>query len=268
MGHDMAITKEAYILLNAIREAGAAIIKLQQHSIQTTLKENNDPLTTADLLANDILKKRLLDAFPHDGWLSEETVDNPDRLKRKRIWIVDPIDGTKEFIKDIPEYAISVALIENEYPVLSAIFNPRTNQLFHAIYRQGAWLNGSPIYCRYSDEHKIKVLASRTEMASGGWDEFIERANVQAVGSIAYKLALVAAGMADATFSLGPKSEWDIAAGVLLVQEAGGIVTDKLNKPFKFNQTHVRVNGIIACSKESLSAIKNLVYENMSEAVS
>lgn len=251
--------REQTILLNAIREAGDAIVKIQQKNFHTTLKANNDPLTEADLLANEILKKHLLGSFPTDGWLSEETVDNEKRLSCRRVWIVDPIDGTKEFVKGIPEFAISVALVENGIPVLSAVLNPMTQQLFHAVKHQGAWLNDIPMHCNYSSQGKLKILASRTEMNDGAWSQFINENDVQAVGSIAYKLAMVAAGMAHSTFSLGPKSEWDIAAGVLLVQEAGGIVTDKSHNPFVFNSANIRVNGIIAASEASYSAINHQI---------
>ena len=263
----MSHTRETEILLDAIQEAGSSIVKLQEHPIETTYKSNNDPLTAADLLANDILKKYLIGSFPHDGWLSEETVDDHARLTSQRIWIVDPIDGTKEFVKKIPEYSISVALVENGTPILSAVFNPMTRELFHAVKNQGAWLNGKPIHCDCRYDGKLKILASRTEMADGVWSHFMKDSEVKAVGSIAYKLALVAAGMAHSTFSLGPKSEWDIAAGVLLVQEAGGIVTDKSYRPFVFNQKNIRVNGIIACTKGTYPIIHDLIQLATREAI-
>ena len=268
-------SRELTVLLNTIQAAGEAIIKIQQKKFHVIHKANQDPLTEADLLANEILKQQLLGSFPEDGWLSEETIDNNKRLSCKRVWLVDPIDGTKEFVKGIPEFAISVALVENGKPILAAIYNPMTEQLFHALKNQGAWLNGKPIHGHGSThssaqsntpsnaQTKLKILASRTEMSDGTWSQFINDKNidVQPIGSIAYKLGLVAAGIAHSTFSLGPKSEWDIAAGVLLIEEAGGVVTDKTNQPFKFNLPNIRVNGIIAASKESYQQINQLIQK-------
>lgn len=253
---------EMNTLLEAIQEAGSSIAKLHQTDCKTTHKSNNDPLTDADHLSNEILQKHLLNAFPKYGWLSEETVDDLSRLKCQRIWIVDPIDGTKEFVKGIPEYTISVALIENSKTILGAIYNPITQELFHAMQGQGAWLNGNVIHCNHPYQGKLKILASRTEMAEGNWTQFIKTAQVQAIGSIAYKLALIAAGVAHSTFSLGSKNEWDIAAGVLLIQEAGGIVTNLSHQPFIFNQPNIRVNGIIASSAETHVLIRELIQRN------
>lgn len=261
----MNLTKEHDVLVKAIQEAGSEITEIQRNKFNVTHKTNSDPLTEADLLANEILKNYLIGTFSKDGWLSEETADDQNRLKCKRVWIVDPIDGTKEFVKKIPEYAISVALVEAGEPILSAVYNPMTKELFHAIKNQGAWLNDKKISCDFTSEEKLKILASRTEMAYGSWKQFLNDVNVHPIGSIAYKLGLVAAGKADSTFSLGPKSEWDIAAGVLLIQEAGGIVTDKTNQPFKFNSPNIRVNGIIAASKTSYAKVNELIQKNKLE---
>lgn len=239
---------ELSILLQAMQEAGDAIVNIQSGDMGITRKSNNDVLTKADLLADEILKKHLLGHFPDYGWLSEETLDDERRLHCKRVWIVDPIDGTKEYSQGVDEYAISVALVEKGKPILASVFNPAKKQLFHAVAGQGAWLNNKKIHCNNISTAQLKILASRTEYARGSWRKFTEQHQIKPVGSIAYKLALIAAGHADATLSLGPKNEWDIAAGVLLVQEAGGIVTTKNNEEFLFNQREVKVNGIVATS--------------------
>ncbi len=239
---------ETTVLLETILSAGVAIEALRKKEVIATLKENQSPLTEADLLANEILKKNLLSYFPQDGWLSEETKDDDSRFHCQRVWIVDPIDGTKEFIKQIPEYAISVALIEKNQPILAAVYNPATQELFHAIKNQGVWLNGQSIQCRHEYAPQPLVLASRSEIAEGKWQHFENELTIKQTGSIAYKLALVAKGAAHATFSLAPKSEWDIAAGVLLVEEAGGRVSDLAGHPLIFNQRNILVNGLLASS--------------------
>lgn len=263
------LTHEKSVLLNAIRMAGAAVLQLQQTaSAETTFKSRADGsidiVTTADLLANDILKNNLLGAFPDDGWLSEETADDAERLAKKRVWIVDPIDGTREFAAGVPEYAVSVALVEEGIPIISAVFNPATAELFYAIKNGGAWKEDKAIRCTNENPDKLRLLASRSEYHRGEWDKFAKSCHVSQLGSIAYKLALLAAGEAHATFSLGPKSEWDIAAGVLLVQEAGGVVTDIRRETFTFNRQTTRVNGIVATAACVEDDIYSLIDEGNS----
>lgn len=250
--------KSLDLLIAAVREAGEAIAAMRREGVTVSLKENQDVLTQADLLANQILKSRLQHAFPDDGWLSEESVDDAARLACRRVWVVDPIDGTREYIAGIPEYAVSAALVEDGVPLLACVFNPETNELFSAARGAGTQLNGKPVQCKQYRSQPLTLLASRSEFKRGEWDRF-QHHDVKVIGSIAYKLALVAAGLADATFSLGPKSEWDIAAGVLLVNEARGTATDKASQPFIFNQQHILVNGIIAASVFAMGDVLALI---------
>jgi myo-inositol-1(or 4)-monophosphatase len=250
--------KQLDILIAAVREAGLAIAELRHHGVSVTVKENKDVLTEADLLANQILQARLLKAFPDDGWLSEESVDHASRLNKRRVWVIDPIDGTREYIAGIAEYAVSAALVEDGQPLMACVFNPETNEMFSASLGAGTYLNGKLVRCRSACADKLLLLASRSEYNRGEWDRFREQ-EIKIVGSIAYKLGMVAAGFADATFSLGPKNEWDIAAGVLLVKEAGGLATDKNYHPFVFNQPQVKVSGVIASSSESQVRLAELM---------
>lgn len=251
------MNKELDILLSTIEIAGNAIEKLRKDGFVVTKKKNESPLTEADLLCNEILKEGLLKSFPQDGWLSEETVDDHSRLQCRRVWVVDPIDGTKEFVANIPEYAISVALVDQNKPILAAVYNPAKQKLIYAVKGQGTWCNGKRVQCNHVTADKLQILASRSEYQAGEWDRFKSDHIIQEVGSVAYKLALIANGEAHATFSLTPKSEWDIAAGVLLVEEAGGKVTAPDGSSFVFNQANTRVNGIVACSKN----LYNHVFE-------
>jgi len=254
------MTNEVDVLLRAVRDAGDAIIQLQKSGFSVEKKSNHDVVTEADLLANAILKNQLLDRFQGDGWLSEESVDDLDRLARHRVWIVDPIDGTLEFVAGIPEYAISVALVENGSPILACVFNPAANELFHAIKGGGAWQGNKKLHSSHAvSSGDFLLLASRSEYKRGEWDQFKQHYRIQQVGSIAYKLALVAAGKADATFSLSPKNEWDIAAGVLLVSEAGGIVTNKQRETILFNRKSSLVDGIVATSADKNDAVFTMI---------
>jgi myo-inositol-1(or 4)-monophosphatase len=252
---------EVTVLLAAMRAAGKEILALQQQGLSVEKKANNDIVTIADLAANDILRAALNQHFPDDGWLSEESVDDPARLACERVWVVDPIDGTREFASGIPEYAVSVALVEKGEPIVAAVFNPATNELFHAVKGQGAWLGEQRLYCQASPTPDCLLLASRSEYKRGEWTAFQASHRVEQVGSIAYKLALVAAGRACGTFSLGPKSEWDVAAGVLLVSEAQGIVTNQRRNTLQFNQKNVIIDGIVATAAAANEAIFSLIKQ-------
>lgn len=249
--------KELSTLLLAIQNAGDAILQIQPHELDISKKANNEIVTKADLLANDILKAHLLSEFPEDAWLSEETIDDASRLSSSRVWVVDPIDGTKEFALGLPEYAISVALIEHHEPVLAAVYNPATQELFHAVANLGTWQGTTRCQCLY--QPAPQVLASRTEYDRGQWEKYNGLFEIKKIGSIAYKLALVASGAACATFSIGNKNEWDIAAGVLLVKEAGGVVLDNRKQTILFNQQNLLVDGIFAASANNFEQIYTAV---------
>lgn len=242
-----------------VYQAGQAIFQMAAEGFETAYKANEDPVTTADLKADSILREGLTEDFPGTGWLSEETRDDYSRLDKKMVWVVDPIDGTKEFVSGIPEYAVSVALVEYGLPVLAVVYNPATEELFAAAHGQGAWLNGEAINAEHTLTAKPVLLASRSEIRRGEFEPFEPFAEIRPCGSIAYKLALVAAGIADATFSLGPKNEWDIAAGVLLVSESGGNVTNRSGAPFTFNQHSTLVDGIVATTKRALRPVRMLI---------
>jgi myo-inositol-1(or 4)-monophosphatase len=214
---------------------------------QIDSKGKNNPVTTADFEADAELKQILREAFPTYGWLSEETVDNDDRLTAERVWIVDPLDGTKEFIKGIPEFVVAIALAERGVPVMGVSYNPIKDELFWGVRGAGCHLNDKIVTVSETAalEHST-ILASRSETARGEWKAYEGRVTVRAIGSVAYKLALVAAGQADATFTLTPKSEWDIASGVALIIAAGGRVTDLYGGPIEFNRRDVKTPGFVA----------------------
>lgn len=250
---------DLHTLVECVRNAGQAVFQMAENGFKTAYKKNQDPVTTADLEADNILRKTLLENFPETGWLSEETADNLARLNKKHIWIVDPIDGTKEFVGGIPEYAVSVALAEYGIPVLAAVYNPAADQMFTAVKNSGARLNGEKITAQHTTTEKPLILASRSEVKRGEFQKFENLAQIRPCGSIAYKLALVAAGKADATFSLGPKNEWDIAAGVLLIKEAAGKAEDKSGDNFRFNRKNSLVNGIVGTTQQAYEDIRKML---------
>ena len=252
------MNKELEMTKNAVRLAGAAIMEIGK-TLAPDHGADRTVLTQADLEADRILKEILTGNFANYRWLSEETVDDKSRLDSKRIWIVDPIDGTREFVMKNPEFVVSVALAEDNDIVLAVIYNPTTNDLYEAVKGQGARLNGQPIKVNSNVGEKLLVDVSRSDVAKGRFKQFESLINLHPCGSIAFKLARLAAGQTDSTISVTPKNEWDIAAGVLLVTEAGGLVTDLDGNKFTFNQSHTLVNGVIAAGAAAYNPIKEIL---------
>ena len=241
--------KECACAVDAARSAGALIREYYSGSyiVKYKIHGHKSPVTIADHEANRAIHEILQGSFPQYGWLSEETVDSPARLSCHRVWVVDPLDGTKEFIDKIPEFAVSIALAEAGTPVLGVAYNPIQDQLFWAVRTQGAWCGTSRL--RVSDTNRLAdavVLSSRSETKRGEWEKFTALFRTRPLGSAAYKLALIANGEADATFTLVPKNEWDVCAGTLLLEEAGGMVSTLTGQPLIFNQAKTLLAGLVA----------------------
>lgn len=222
--------------------AGRRIQEIREEGFRTATKADESPVTRADREADALLRSRLRELLPDAGWLSEETADDGARLQESRLWVVDPLDGTKEFIAGLPEYTVAIALVEAGAPVLGVVHNPVTGDVFAAVRGGGATRNGA----RIRTVEGRDLLASRSELKRGEFEPFQATWDVRAVGSIEYKLALVAAGDGAVTFSRGPKHEWDVCAGALLVTEAGGVATDLFGDPLRFNQSFPKTKGILA----------------------
>jgi myo-inositol-1(or 4)-monophosphatase len=242
-----AFAREREVAERAAREAGVIVRRYYESGVRVAEKGPDNPVTRADLEANACIRGLVVGAFPADGWLSEETADSSERLAQRRVWVVDPLDGTKEFIQHIPEFCVCIALVEDGRPVVAVEYNPAADRLYTAVRGQGTTVNGAP--ARVSATKGVAdavVLASRSEDKRGEWDAFKDRVHVKLTGSVAFKLAELATGAGDATFTLTPKNEWDICAGTLLVQEAGGRVTGLDGEPLAFNQRSPLRPGMIA----------------------
>jgi len=234
----------------ALNAAASAISPFLVAAPKPEFKSGRDPVTEADRTANRILRDALLQ--DGEGWLSEESVDDLSRLEKERLWVVDPIDGTREFISGIPEWCISVGFVENGRTVAGGICNPATGEVFLGTLGGGVRRNGTSVSIsqRQSLEGAV-VLASRSEIARGEWDCFRDAPFVtRPMGSVAYKLALVASGLADATWTGCPKHEWDIAAGSVLVEAAGGLVRSLNGSKLRFNSPLPRLPGLVACGPQ------------------
>ena len=218
-----------------------------------------DVVTEVDRKLSDVLRHALLQ--PGEGWLSEEDADDHTRLSKEVVWIVDPLDGTREFVDGIPEWCISIGLTVAGTAVAGGIFNPATGQRFLGALNSGVTYNGSPAEpTRKTSLEGAVVLASRQEYNRGEWKKFEGKEfSIRATGSVAYKLALVSAGLADATWTLSPKHEWDVAAGVALAKAAGCGVCCTQNAKLLFNQDKTLLPGLVASSKGIWGQVLQLV---------
>jgi myo-inositol-1(or 4)-monophosphatase len=254
------LEKERTWAFTAARAAGAIIRTIHATDYTVDYKGKDSPVTIADREANQKIHEILQGEFPEYGWLSEETADSPARLSCQRVWVVDPLDGTKEFIQKIPEFAVSIALIEDGLPVLGVVYNPLLDQLLWAVRGQGAWNKERRLSVSHTPRlAEALILSSRSETKRGEWKEFESLFRTRPMGSIAYKLAIIALAEADATFTLVPKNEWDICAGVLLVQEAGGTVTHLNGEPVIFNQPQTLLQGLVSSNGALHSQLLDLI---------
>ena len=228
---------ELNIAKDAAIKAGKLILNYYKSDYEIKDKGYHNPVTTADHAADARIKEILMESRPEYGWLSEETVDSPDRLNKERVWVVDPLDGTKEFIEGVPQFVVSIALVEDGEPIVGVLYNPVTTETFTAAKGEGARLDGVPIRCSTKENVKdMVILNSRSETRRGLWEPYdgIFR-ELRAIGSVAYKLGLTAAGKADIFASLRPKNEWDICAGNCIINEAGGKLIDLYGSSRKYS---------------------------------
>jgi len=216
----------------ACLKAGAEILKYYKNSYTIKDKGYHNPVTDADHAANEAIHLILRNEYPDYGWLSEETVDSGDRLEKSRVWIVDPLDGTKEFIEGVPNFVVSIGLVEDGKPILGVLYNPVTEEMMDAVKGEGARYNGKRIHCSgKTGLSDASIVISRSETRKGLWTGteswFAQQAHI---GSVAYKLGLTAAGEYDSFATMRPKNEWDVCAGNLILIESGGILVNLREK--------------------------------------
>jgi myo-inositol-1(or 4)-monophosphatase len=248
------LANDRQLLREAVCAAGALALEHFHTDRHHWYKGPGQVVTAADLAVDRLLHDRLLGARPTDGWLSEERADDRSRLTGRRLWVVDPIDGTRAFADGVPEFSISVALLLDGEPVLGAVLNPATAESFEAALGGGAWLGDERLrVSAQADLAGARLLSSRTEMQRRRWPQLIPEAHITAIGSLAYKLALVAAGRFDGLLSLRPSHDWDLAAALLLVREAGGLITTADGGPIVLNRpATLRHPGLAAAGAPAL----------------
>lgn len=245
----------------ALQAAGDVVAELAPGKIHVEDNGGRKVVTELDRSVSKVLRGCLLE--PGEGWLSEEDVDDLTRLNHEVVWVVDPLDGTREFVDGIPEWCISIGLVVEGNAVAGGIYNPATGELFVGAIGAGLTYNGRPVQnCLRKDLRGALVLASRQEYNRGDWARFEGRHfSIRPVGSIAYKLALVAAGLADATWTLSPKNEWDVAAGVALLNSAGRVVRCLPEVTLRFNQRVTLLPGLMAGGKDIWEALLRLLED-------
>lgn len=251
---DLARIRDA---LDACARVLAPFLGAEDVSVER--KPGGDPVTEADIAVDRLLRGML--PLPGEGWLSEETEDDPARLSCSRVWIVDPIDGTRQFVIGVPDWGVSIGLAVDGVAVAGGFLNPATG--LRVVGGVGVGCSANGVACRVSDGATLegaRILASLSEYRRGEWKQFEGRGfTVQPTGSVAHKLALVAAGRADATWSLLHKNEWDVCGGVALLRAAGGTAVLPDGTEPVFNREDPTVEGLLSGGVRRVGMILELI---------
>ncbi len=261
-GEAYTYAQDRALLVKTVRAAGE-IARAAYEAGKSKIwdKEKNHPVTDADIAVNDFLAQKLREARPDYGWLSEETKDDNSRHACARTFVVDPIDGTRAFIDRTPNFAVSVAIIEDGLSVAGALYNPLKDEMFDAHRGGGALYNGRPTKittCRVLEG--CKMVGYPRKFRRLGWPDM----ECTIANSMAYRIALVACGQKDATVAFTPKSDWDLAAAELIAVEAGCIVTDLRGDGLRYDQETVSSLGVICAGP----ALYGLIKERIEPVVS
>jgi myo-inositol-1(or 4)-monophosphatase len=248
-------------LVAAVREAGQLAMAKFRAPLKSWNKDNFSPVSEADIAVNEFLQERLRDPSGRIGWLSEETEDDPERLRARRVWIIDPIDGTRAYIGGLPDWSIATALVEDGRPVVAVLFAPVEDEMFVAIAGRGATLNDAPI-------HASDGGADGTRIAGPpGYLKRLQAVEPRAVGlpkihSLALRFARVAQGAIDAAFASGNSHDWDLAAADLLVHEAGGALTTFAGQSLIYNKPEPFHPPLVAAGPQRHAALLALVQDH------
>ena len=242
--------------VEAIFQAGEIALKLKEKLV-INYKSPNQPVTNADKQIDNFLFNFFKTNTPDYGWLSEESIDNNSRFKNDFFWCLDPIDGTRSYIMGKPEYTISLALIKNSSPVMGVIYNPETKDLFFAEKKRGAFCNKKKILVnKNKDIDTCSVLISSSEEKKLKSYNFFADKEIITIGSIAYKIVLVAKGEFDIALSLTKKNDWDLAAADLIIKEAGGLIYQTNGGEIVYNTDKLHINSVMASNSIILPELK------------
>lgn len=242
--------KEDFLFLaEAVEAAGKLALGYFGNAPASQKKSDGSDVSEADLAVNSLLRDKLTAHRPDYGWLSEESEDKADRLDRERVWVVDPIDGTRAFLNEKPEWVVSAALVVAGEPTAAAVFNPVKGAFYKACSGQGAWKNDSPLSLpEVAAPDRLPIIISNGHFRKGNLDTAYPAITRIWVNSIAYRICLVAEGKAFATVSLSNKNEWDLAAAHLILSEAGGLLTTRSNEIPGYNNPNPLIESIVAAA--------------------
>jgi myo-inositol-1(or 4)-monophosphatase len=227
----------------AAREAGAMALSRWRGEFESWHKVPGEIVCEIDLAANEMLRAALTKLDPEAGWFSEETADSAERLMRSRVWVVDPIDGTRDFVRGRAGWCVSVALVEGGRAVLGVLDAPARDEHWAAAVGQGATRNG--VRLNVSDRTMLAGARVPADTLPKADNDLVA---VAKPNSIALRMAMVAAGEADLLAALRWGHEWDIAAAALIAEEAGATVTDARGATLRFNSTKGEMFGVLACT--------------------
>ncbi|MEE4211324.1 MAG: 3'(2'),5'-bisphosphate nucleotidase CysQ [Parvularcula sp.] len=238
-------------LIGAAIEAGHAVLPLfRDKSLDVWKKSDASPVSEADIRANQVLREALVTESWRDyGWLSEESRDTAERIDKARTFIVDPIDGTRAFVRGDDRFAICLAVCDDGRAIASVIYAPARDELYSASLGGGAFLNGEPIASSGATIlDDCRMVGQARMFAHPRWPRRWPEMEVTYVNSTSYRMAMVAAGACDATIALTPKADWDAAPGSLIAEEAGARASDHLGRPFRFCQKEPVQPGLVCAA--------------------
>lgn len=246
----MPDTQDLELLLDAARAAGPVAMRYSRDALKSWDKPDNaGPVSEADLAVNRLLEEKLRDARPAYGWLSEESKDDQARFGCERVFVVDPIDGTRSFMSGSDVWAHALAVVEAGRVVAGVVALPERGELFWATAGGGAYLNGTPIRVGARGEADgAQVFARKDVLEPCHWPQGCPALKRLYRPTLAYRLCLVAQGHGDGMLSFGNLWEWDIAAGALIASEAGANVSDREGNALMFNTSRARLNGAIVAA--------------------
>jgi myo-inositol-1(or 4)-monophosphatase len=247
---------DAELLADVVREAGELGLGLsRKKTLEHWTKPDGSHVTEGDLAINDLFEKRLRAARPDDGWLSEETPDEPERrMAHDRLWIIDPIDGTRAFLEGRAEWCVAAALAVKGRPVLAAVYTPRHQEFFLASRGGGVTLNGARLAIPDSASLEGAHIAGNRK-ALAGLAHLGIAADPSGALPLQLRLAHVAAGRLAGAVSIGNRNDWDLAAGELLVLEAGGRVSGVSGEGYIYNRPQPWQQGLVAAGAKRHAAL-------------
>ena len=250
-----ALKDDARLLFDTVQEAGELGLSLaHRKDLKHWTKPDGSHVTEGDLAINALFEERLKAARPGYGWLSEETPDAPERLAQERLWIIDPIDGTRAFMEGRLEWCVAAALAINGRPVLGAVYRPRVEEFYSAIAGEGARLNGQAFTIPDSDSLQgARIAGNRKALQS--LDHLGIEGDLSGALPLQLRLAYVAAGRLDGAVSIGKRNDWDLAAGELLVIEAGGAVSGVSGEGYIYNRPEPWQQGLVAAGAKRHAAL-------------